>query len=509
MSEARGPSERRRTGAAPRTVRQVPPAVPVVRRVSVRTVLRTPFTRRTWSEAAYCVVGLPPALVGFVLVLVLLAVGTALTLSLLGAVVGLLLLTAALGLARVLAAAQRGLAARLLGERLPGPPPVPAASGPLGRLDVRLRDGAGWRSAGYVLAKLPLAAVQLYAVLGLWVATLLNLSLPLRWGLLGQYPDHGGGAEASVVNPLPFGGGAPHITTFGGTWVAFAIGVGLLLVAPWPARGAVAMDRWLLHGLLGPGALESRVRDLEETRALAVDDSAALLRRLERDLHDGAQVRLVALAMSLDMLREGLGADPGTDAPAAGGARTEGGAEGARTEGAGTEGARTDGVRGDEGGRSPVDAARLRRLADTAHRNATEALSELRDLARGIHPPALDDGLPDALDTLAARSVLPVRLTVDLPRRPTPAIETIAYFCAAELLTNAIKHSGARGVEVEAAQRDGAIRLRVTDDGRGGATLGGGLTGLLQRVRTVDGGLDVDSPEGGPTVVTVTLPPHA
>ncbi|AXK37743.1 sensor histidine kinase [Streptomyces armeniacus] len=491
-----------------------PAAAPKPLPRAVRAVLRAPFTRRTWGEAAYCVLGLPLALAGFVLVLVLLALGTGLTVSLIGAVVGLLLLTGALGLSRALAAVQRWLAARLLGERLPVPSPVPAGSGLLGRLDARLRDGTGWRSAAYVMAKLPLAAVQLYAVLGLWVCTLLNLSLPLRWGLLGQYPDRGDGREAAVITPLPFGGGAPHITTFAGTSVAFAIGVGLLLLAPWPARGVVAMDRWLIRGLLGPGELETRVRDLEETRALAVDDSAALLRRLERDLHDGAQVRLVALAMSLDMLREGLDADgpeadrPDADRPGAGGTEADGSAVD------GSEADRSDAVgpgrrpAGRAGGR-PLDAARLRRLADTAHRNATEALTELRDLARGIHPPVLDDGLPDALDTLAARCVLPVRLTVDLPRRPTPAIETIAYFCAAELLTNAIKHSGARSVGIEAVQRDGAIRLRVTDDGRGGATPGSGLTGLLQRVRTVDGSLEIDSPDGGPTAVTVTLPPHA
>ncbi|MFE4721771.1 sensor histidine kinase, partial [Streptomyces sp. NPDC056728] len=129
----------------------------------------------------------------------------------------------------------------------------------------------------------------------------------------------------------------------------------------------------------------------------------------------------------------------------------------------------------------------------------------------GIHPPALDDGLSDALSTLAARSTVPVELSVDVTQRPTPAIETIAYFCAAELLTNVIKHSGARRAVLRVAQEDGLLRLRVTDDGRGGATLGAesGLTGLRQRVRTVDGRLDVSSPSGGPTAVTVELPLHA
>ena len=132
-------------------------------------------------------------------------------------------------------------------------------------------------------------------------------------------------------------------------------------------------------------------------------------------------------------------------------------------------------------------------------------------LARGIHPPVLDNGLTDALATLAARSALPVELVTDIPERPSVAIETIGYFSAAELLTNAAKHSGARHVTLEAVHVPGLLRIRVSDDGHGGARLvpGGGLHGLADRVRTVDGRLDISSPPGGPTVVTVELPSHA
>jgi len=204
-----------------------------------------------------------------------------------------------------------------------------------------------------------------------------------------------------------------------------------------------------------------------------VDDAAAALRQVERDLHDGAQVRLAALAMGLGMAREKLG---------------------------------------DDG--QPLDdtqVARIRDLVDSAHRSAKEALIELRDLARGIHPPVLDAGLADALATLAARSVIPVEVTTDIGERPTPAIETIAYFCAAELLANAAKHSGANLVAVDVTQRGETLRLRVTDDGAGGAdpALGSGLPGLEQRVRTVDGSFGLTSPPGGPTVVTVDLPLQA
>jgi signal transduction histidine kinase len=160
----------------------------------------------------------------------------------------------------------------------------------------------------------------------------------------------------------------------------------------------------------------------------------------------------------------------------------------------------------------PADAdPDVRELVDAAHQGAKDALVELRDLARGIHPPALDSGLADALATLAASCAVPVELTASLPRRPAPAIETIAYFCAAELLANAAKHSHADRVTVELTEREAVLALRVSDDGAGGAdpARGSGLSGLAQRVRTVDGRMEVVSPPGGPTRVTVTLPMRA
>ncbi|MFD4635261.1 sensor histidine kinase [Streptomyces sp. NPDC058284] len=462
------PETERRKSARPESTRPEN-ALPVGRRPRlVAEVARAPFTRRTWAEAAYCLIGFPLGLAGGLILAVVLALGAGFTVSLVLAVVGALLLILGLRLARALGAVNRGLAATLLGERTAVPPPVLPGEGFVGRLDARLRDGTDWRSAGYVLLKLPVGALGAYAVLW-WVTGLVNLTAPLRWGVLGQQPTVGSGDPEGmpVLTPIPFGGLTAD--TFAGTWLAVLIGVGTLLCAPWVTRLVVEGDRRLIRALLGPGPLTVRVRDLEETRALAVDDSVALLRRVERDLHDGAQVRLVAVAMGLDMIRERL----------------------------------------DDG--RPLDADRLRQLVDGAHRNATEALTELRDLARGIHPPALDEGLPDALATLAARSTVPVELTADVPRRPTPAIETIAYFCAAELLTNVIKHSGARRAAIGVTQWDGLLLLQVTDDGRGGATPGGGsgLTGLTQRVRTVDGRIDIRSPAGGPTTVTVELPLHA
>ncbi|MFF7580206.1 sensor histidine kinase [Streptomyces sp. NPDC008061] len=448
-----------------------PPGRGVEVRALVRTVLRDPLTRRAWAEAAYCLLTAPVGIAGALVLLVLLALGAGFLVSLLGAVLGLLLMVTGMGLGSGLGSVHRILAGRLLGERFPGPVPFrsPEGLGLVGRLDARLRDRTGWRHVGYTLVKLPVSLVCLYAALW-WASGLANLTAPLRWALFGAFPPADGGRGMVALTPLPFGG-SPTVTTFPGTLLAAAIGLATVLTAPWLARAVVGADRRLIRALLGPVSLSERVRDLEETRALAVDDSVALLRRVERDLHDGAQVRLVALALSLDMIKNKLSDD-----------------------------------------KQPIDIATVRRLVESAHTNATEALTELRDLSRGIHPPVLDDGLPDALATLTARSTVPVQLHIEVDERPSPAIETIAYFCAAELLTNLIKHSGARQAEISVLRRDdGTLGLRVSDDGCGGARAGAGsgLTGLQQRVRTVDGTLDIHSPEGGPTVITVELPPRA
>ena len=224
------------------------------------------------------------------------------------------------------------------------------------------------------------------------------------------------------------------------------------------------LEFWIAYRLL-VAPLPQRIRELEQSRARVVDDSAARLRLIERDLHDGAQAQMVAVAMKLGLAREKLA--------------------------------------GTIEGTAQADLKRVLELVDAAHQGAKEAITELRDLARGIHPPVLDKGLGTALTTLAAHS--------DLPERPSAAIETIAYFCAAELLTNVAKHSGAGHATLEAVHVPGLLRLRVSDDGTGGARVeaSGGLAGLAERVRTVDGRLQVSSPACGPTVVTVELPSHA
>ena len=400
--------------------------------------------------------------------MVLLALGLTISASILGTVVGLLLLTLTLRISRRLGSLHRRLSNRFLGQQVEAPPRFQPGTGVLGRLDRRLRDRAAWRGIWYSLVKLPVASVQIYA-LALTACGLADLLYPLFWAL---FRNHQGGniSPLAVLQPLPFGGSF-KVYSWPGTIPAALFGAVCVVAGAWVARGINAGDRALVRGLLGPSSMAERVSELERTRALAVDDSAAALRRVERDLHDGAQMRLAALAMNLGMAREKLGEE-----------------------------------------NEQPDNATVRELIDAAHRNAVDALADLRDLARGIHPPVLDSGLASALATLATSSAIPASVTADIGPRPAPAIETIAYFCAAELIANATKHSYANQITIKIdTERAGVLRLEVGDDGIGGADAarGSGLAGLAQRVSTVDGRIEVVSPAGGPTTVTVELPLRA
>ncbi|MGW4197864.1 sensor histidine kinase [Streptomyces sp. NPDC005004] len=244
---------------------------------------------------------------------------------------------------------------------------------------------------------------------------------------------------------------------------------GLLVLAAVPGAAAalVRLESQVVPALLGRSREEDlarRVEDLTESRAGAVDAADAERRRIERDLHDGAQQRLVSLALNLGIARATL-----TELP-----------------------------------------PEAREVIDTAHREAKEAIEELSGLVRGLHPAVLDElGLDAALSGLAARAPLPVRLRVDLPRRQPPAVEAVAYFVVSEALTNVAKHAReATRAEVTVTRLGGILRLVISDDGPGGAdpVKGSGLTGLAQRVRSVDGTFRMSSPVGGPTMMNVELP---
>ena len=242
------------------------------------------------------------------------------------------------------------------------------------------------------------------------------------------------------------------VTTRGNFWPAWAL-LGL---------GSAVGAHYLLVRVQRRDRLVRRVETLEASRAGAVEEQDAELRRIERDLHDGAQARLVALGLSLGMAEEKFRSDP-----------------------AGAE-----------------------QLVAEARAGVAEAIRELRDLSRGIYPPVLADrGIGAALATLADRSPLPTTVSVDLDERPPAAVETAAYFVAAEALANATKHSGAGRIEISVARRNGTLEVLVTDDGKGGADpSGSGLVGLRRRVEALDGTLAVESPEGGPTTIRVELP---
>jgi signal transduction histidine kinase len=281
----------------------------------------------------------------------------------------------------------------------------------------------------------------------------------------------GGGLSGmwmALKDPVAWRGALYDVIRFPWGVVTFSVVVTSLFVL-WPvlpflARGMANVDRAMARALLSPSdELERRIAELESDRGVVVDAAAADLRRIERDLHDGAQARLVNLAMGLGLAKEKLLEDP--DAAAA--------------------------------------------MVEEAHGEVKLALQELRDLARGIHPAVLTDrGLDAALSSVASRCTVPVRVDVDLPERPAPAIEGIAYFTVSELLQNVSKHSRARSASVEVWRFEDRLMLQVTDDGVGGAEMsaGSGLRGLAERLDAVDGVLVVDSPPGGPTRVTAELP---
>jgi signal transduction histidine kinase len=436
-------------------------------KVSVRnvalTVLRAPFTKRTWSELLYFTASSILALAAFALVGIGLAAGAVLAVTVIGlAVVGL-----GLRMARKTGAYERSLVRSLLGEVIEEPDPFAPRPGYFGWLQSAVRDRTAWRAVAYILAKLALSIAGVYVALSLWYDAVAFLLFPF----MSQSQPHPFGLTVQVFGPGYFSIGQP-------AWLnaaaIFFTGLILLFAAPWAVRGVVSVDRMLAGSLLGPDSASTRVRSLEQARAQTVDASAATLRRIERDLHDGTQAQLVALAMRLGMAKDKLASADGD-----------------------------------------VDLAQIRALVDDAHRGAKEAITELRDLARGIHPPALDLGLEGALSTLVARSTVPTELTVTLTSRPTPSIEAIAYFCVAELLSNVAQHASASRASVSCVQHGSFVRLVVRDDGVGSAQLSrvgsssSGLAGLADRVRSVDGRIDIVSPSGGPTVVTVDLPLHA
>ncbi|MFG2812950.1 sensor histidine kinase [Streptomyces sp. NPDC048410] len=392
------------------------------------------------GDLAFAVVGLPLALLSGAYALAVLYAGALLSLT----VLGLPFVVAALLGARGLGAVHRWLVGRLLGERVEAPARLPRSAGVLARGRIVLTDPVAWRTMLYLVLRLPLGVLGFVTAVVLPLGCVWLTGFPL-WSRLLQ-PD-----------ARPTG------------WLnAASVVLGLLLLSALPGavRALSAANRRLGRLLLGPARAQQRVRELEIARANLLSDNTDQFRRLERDLHDGTQAGLVALAITLSLADDALSSPTGPD------------------------------------------PRRLRTLVDRARTQTDDTVTELRRLTRGIHPVALDGGLDEALPTLTATSPVPVTVHLDLRERPHPAVARALYFCAAELLTNIARHSGARSAELTASSGDGRIRLTVRDDGRGDARLGTGtgLIGLAERLAAVDGVLRVDSPPGGPTVVTAELP---
>jgi len=427
-------------------------------------IWREPFNRRTWSELSFLMLGVPLAAFGIVFVAITMWAGVLLAITFFGlGIIGL-----SVRGARGIGGWHRQLAFGFLGEEIEEPEPFTHRKGFLGWLQAALRDRTGWRSMAYIVIKVPLALVGIVTGFAFWWDSFFCLA----------YPIWGGNGNSPVIFGVPrfiFGGNffTGSQTGFFHSVAIFIAGILIFFAAPWVVRAVISIDRMIMRVLLAPDAMAARVRTLEQARAQTVDTSAATLRRIERDLHDGTQAQLVALAMRLGMAKEKL----------------------------------------DD--REHVDLDQVRQLVGDAHQGAKEAIVELRDLARGIHPPALDIGLEGALTTLAARSTIPTSVTLSVRDRPTPAIEAIAYFCVAELLANVAQHAQASQATVVCTEHGGWLRVVVRDDGLGGALLSrrgsssSGLAGLTDRVHAVDGRLDIVSPPAGPTVVTVDLPLHA
>ncbi|MFJ8478095.1 sensor histidine kinase [Kitasatospora sp. NPDC094011] len=412
---------------------------------------------------AFAVLGLPLGVLGGVYAVAALYAGALLSLT----VLGLPFVVAALVGARRLGGLHRWLVGRLLGERVTAPPPLARPSGVLARGRAVLTDPVGWRALVYLLLRLPLGALGFLTAVGLPLSAVWLAGFPLWVRLLEPGPR--------PVDWLDVAG--------------VPAGLAVLALAPAVLRGLSRANRALARALLGPVRSQQRVRELELARATLLAESTDRLRQLERDLHDGTQAQLVALAITLSLADDALGEldAPGSDSPG--------------SDSPGSDSAAAGAAPGPE-------VRRLRTLVDRARGQTDDTITGLRRLTRGIHPVALDGGLAEALPGLTATAPVPVTLRLDLRERPTEVIERAVYFCAAELLTNLAKHSGARTAELTARAVDGRVRLTVRDDGRGGAVIGAGtgLAGLAERLAAVDGVLRVDSPPGGPTVVTAELP---
>jgi signal transduction histidine kinase len=427
-------------------VATTPQAAPTRRGLVLR-VTRPIFSAETWLAFIHLVTGAITGLVALTVVIILTVTGV---LTLWFFLAGLLLLVAMFRLCLLFGQAERARFATLLGVRLPAPPVDLSRGASLWQRTKRLlTTRATRRQFGYALIRFPLSLAETIILFVVWSAAIALFGLPLFGWLIFELQWH-------------IGNRVPHT---GVELVAMLIGLVLLPTAPRLTVGLAAVDIAVARYLIGPGGSTDqteRISELERSRARVVDAAEAERRRIERDLHDGAQQRLVSLAMNLGRAKARFADDP--------------------------------------------EAARA--IIDQAHTEAKEALAELRNLVRGVHPPVLTDrGLDAAISGLAAICPVPVTVRAEADPRPSASAEAIAYFIVAEALTNVAKHAHASRANVSITRHGDVLRVLIWDDGVGGADpRGQGLSGLADRIAGVDGRLSVRSPDGGPTVIEAELP---
>jgi len=427
-------------------VATVPLTAPPRRGLLYRAV-RPIFSAGTWLAFIHLVAGTVTGAVILAVVLALTVTGVA---TLWFFLAGLPVLVAMFWLCLQFGQAERARFATLLGVRLPAPPVDLSQGASLWqRMKRLLAARATRRQFGYALIRLPLSLAEAGIVFVVWTAGIALFGLPLFGWLIFELQWH-------------IGSRVPHPAV---QLAGMLVGVILLVAAPQLTLGLAAVDTAVARYLIGPGGSTDqteRISELERSRARVVDSAEAERRRIERDLHDGAQQRLVSLAMNLGRAKAKFADDP--------------------------------------------EAARS--IIDQAHTEAKEALAELRNLVRGVHPPVLADrGLDAAISGLAALCPVPVTVRADTGPRPSASAEAIAYFIVAEALTNVAKHAHASRASVSVTRHGDVLRVLIWDDGVGGADpMGQGLSGLADRIAGVDGRLSVRSPDGGPTVIEAELP---
>lgn len=435
-------------GRVTSTTDALPAVDPTARRLDPGAAVRALWARKTWQSTIHVLLDLPMGIATFTISIVLIAITAGLAITAIFAIVSLWLL---MTFTRAFTWMERSRFRGILEVDIP-PLPRPERQSWWRRFLTDVRSGSMWRQVAYHLVLMFTGVVGFGIVAFTWSVGILLSTLPLHSWLLPTDPDEFGWDLSAPWKPW--------------TLLLTLVGFGVLLAAPWVARAGAEIDVALARWLLGPSRneeLSERVEKLAESRAGVVDAADSERRRIERDLHDGTQQRLVSLAMNLGMARARM-----ADAPAP-----------------------------------------AREAIEKAHEEAKAALTELRDFVRGLHPAVLNDrGLDAALSGVAARAPIPVQLRVGVAQRPSPTIEAVAYFVVSEALANVAKHARASRAEVAVTRIGNTLRVVVADDGRGGASaeVGSGLRGLGQRVASVDGTLRIDSPQGGPTVIMVELP---